>query len=147
MRLALYFFIVLVFALSLALVIVSSKSNQLVKHSDGTVTNEKNYPGLYGGSVILVVSFGFLIISLVGQRFFEYFSGFYFWIIGAMFIFVFVMLVIGLVRKDRENFMPSGPCMKGGEMGYMDDGVCGCQKTQNASWIKRSFDPTNGPRC
>jgi hypothetical protein len=124
MRLVLYFFIILVFALSLALVITSSKATQLVKHSDGTVTKEKNNPGLYGGSIVLVVSFGFLIVSIVGNSFFEYFSGFYFFIIGGMFLFVFIMLIIGLTKKNKEHFTPTGVCMKDGQMGYNDNGEC-----------------------
>ena len=133
MRIILIVFIILVFALSLALVIVSGKNKILVKHSDGTVTKERNYPGLYSGSIILVVSFGFLIVNIFGSSLFNYFTEFYIFIIGAMFLFVFVMLIIGLNKKTTEHFTPSGVCMKDGQLGYIDNGVCIINKVGSKS--------------
>lgn len=124
MRLLLYCLILSVFALSLALIIVSNKKVQEVRQSDGSITREKNYPGFYCGTIVLIISFAFFIVVMVGDRFYEYFSDFYFFIIGGMFLFVFVMLIVGLTKREVENFTPSGICYKDGKMGYNDNGEC-----------------------
>jgi len=94
--------IVGIIILSGIIVGISSKAN-IPKKTKYGIEYVKNYPGLYSGLVILILSSFCLLMALAGKKVIEEFSGIYFWIIGGFFLFSGIILLIAFVQKDDKD--------------------------------------------
>jgi len=112
--------------LSIIIIILSSVHK---KKSDGSTYLDRNYPGIYSGIIIMVFSFCFLLLLLIGKIQIEDYNNIIIWFIGGLFFISGVVLIIGFININQvetfEGGSPTGICEKDGIYGtLMSNGVC-----------------------
>jgi len=113
--------------LSIIIIILSSVRK---KKSDGSTYLERNYGGIYSGLIIMIFSFCFLLLMLLGKIDIRDYNDIAFWGIGGMFFVCGIVIIIGFVNINQVELfdggsIPSGICEKDGIYGtLMSNGVC-----------------------
>ncbi len=99
------------------------------------VQSEKN--GNKNGYNIGFIFMIFLLIFpiglyLVGKYFVEYYNIVFIFVFGILFLYIGVILLIGLSTSVNENLTPAqGICWKDGKMGYVINGECDISNKKN----------------
>jgi hypothetical protein len=113
--------------LSIIIIILSSVRK---KKSDGSSYLERNYGGIYSGLIIMIFSFCFLLLMLLGKIEIGDYNNIAFWGIGGMFFVCGIVIIIGFININQVELfdggsIPSGICEKDGIYGtLMSNGVC-----------------------
>lgn len=113
--------------LSIIIIILSSVRK---KKSDGSSYLERNYGGIYSGLIIMIFSFCFLLLMLLGKIEIGDYNDIAFWGIGGMFFICGIVIIIGFININQVELfdggsIPSGICEKDGIYGtLMSNGVC-----------------------
>jgi hypothetical protein len=92
--------IVAVFNIILSIIIIILSTVRKRK-SDGSIYLERNHPGIYSGIIIMIFSFSFLLLLLLGKISVEDYSDIAFWGIGGMFFVCGVVLLIGFININQ----------------------------------------------
>lgn len=132
--------ILIIFSLILSIVLINLSNNF---YSDG-----RNYwPGIFSGMILMVFSVFCLGIFFMGNQGIFY-GSYYFWVIGGLFLTGFLILIVGFMNRTKEDFAPTGVCMKNGEMGINYDGKCLTKEDQEVTKKnKEANDTKNHNKC
>jgi hypothetical protein len=131
--------IVAVFNIILSIIIIIL-STVRKKNSDGSTYLERNHGGIYSGIIIMIFSFCFLLLLLLGKISIEDYNDIAFWGIGGMFFVCGIVLIIGFININQVELFtggdlpktapqtggnPIGICEKDGIYGtLMSNGLC-----------------------
>jgi hypothetical protein len=120
--------IVAIFNIILSIIIIVL-STVRKKKSDGSTYLERNHGGIYSGIIIMVFSFIFLLLLLLGKISIEDYNDIAFWGIGGMFCVCGIVLIIGFININQVELFtggnPIGICEKDGIYGtLMSNGAC-----------------------
>lgn len=113
--------------LSIIIIILSTVRK---KKSDGSTYLERNHGGIYSGLIIMIFSFCFLLLMLLGKIEIGDYNDIAFWGIGGMFFICGIVIIIGFININQVELfdggsIPSGICEKDGIYGtLMSNGVC-----------------------
>jgi hypothetical protein len=99
--------IVAVFNIILSIIIIILSTVRKRK-SDGSIYLERNHPGIYSGIIIMIFSFSFLLLLLLGKISVEDYSDIAFWGIGGMFFVCGVVLLIGFININQVEMFSVG---------------------------------------
>ena len=121
--------IVAVFNIILSIIIIIL-STVRKKKSDGSTYLERNHGGIYSGIIIMIFSFCFLLLMLIGKIEIRDYNDIAFWGIGGMFFICGIVIIIGFININQVELfdgggIPNGICEKDGIYGtLMSNGVC-----------------------
>lgn len=121
--------IVAVFNIILSIIIIIL-STVRKKKSDGSTYLERNHGGIYSGIIIMIFSFCFLLLMLIGKIEIGDYNDIAFWGIGGMFFICGIVIIIGFININQVELfdgggIPNGICEKDGIYGtLMSNGVC-----------------------
>jgi len=113
--------------LSIIIIVLSTVRK---KKSDGSTYLERNHGGIYSGIIIMIFSFCFLLLMLLGKIEIGDYNDIAFWGIGGMFFICGIVIIIGFININQVELfdggsIPSGICEKDGIYGtLMSNGVC-----------------------
>lgn len=128
MRIGASIFLILIIILSIML--LQTSSQPFVPIEKGCDTKyRKNYPGIYLGSIVMVLSFTMLAFLLFGEPLVNEFRPYFIFGFGTLFFILAIMVLVGFLTKSApENFanneVATGVCEKNGEFGILVNGVC-----------------------